>query len=159
MGLQIHTHAIGDGAVRVAPDACNHALLTNGPNDNRHQIVHLPLIDEQGIPLEFISPQDLYNYAAANHLQVLLEGYSAGLCHLLIRGADELIRELARRTRAIRVCPAPRRYSTVLPSASMIVTGPNSRPRNSDSIFSRSPTIIQVRRSICITSSAASCTS
>jgi predicted amidohydrolase YtcJ len=50
MGLQIHTHAIGDGAIRIALDAYEHALSTNGPNDNRHQIVHLQLIDEKDVP-------------------------------------------------------------------------------------------------------------
>lgn len=50
MGLQIHTHAIGDGAIRSALDAYEHALFENGPNDNRHQIVHLQLIDEADIP-------------------------------------------------------------------------------------------------------------
>ncbi len=50
MGLHIHTHAIGDAAIRAALDAYEHALLENGPNDNRHQIVHLQLIDEQDIP-------------------------------------------------------------------------------------------------------------
>jgi predicted amidohydrolase YtcJ len=50
MGLQIHTHAIGDAAIRMALDAYEHALLANGPNDNRHQIVHLQLIDDDDIP-------------------------------------------------------------------------------------------------------------
>ena len=50
MGLQIHTHAIGDGAIRIALDAYEHAFFANGPNDNRHQIVHLQLIDEEDIP-------------------------------------------------------------------------------------------------------------
>lgn len=50
MGLQIHTHAIGDGAIRIALDAYEHASFANGPNDNRHQIVHLQLIDEADIP-------------------------------------------------------------------------------------------------------------
>jgi len=50
MGMQIHTHAIGDGAIRVALDAYEHAFFANGPNDNRHQIVHLQLIDEEDIP-------------------------------------------------------------------------------------------------------------
>ena len=50
MGVQIHTHAIGDGAIRIALDAYEHAFLANGPNDNRHQIVHLQLIDEEDIP-------------------------------------------------------------------------------------------------------------
>jgi predicted amidohydrolase YtcJ len=50
LGVQIHTHAIGDGAIRVALDAYEHAFFANGPNDNRHQIVHLQLIDEEDIP-------------------------------------------------------------------------------------------------------------
>ena len=50
MGVQIHTHAIGDGAIRIALDAYEHAFLANGPNDNRHQIVHLQLIDRDDIP-------------------------------------------------------------------------------------------------------------
>ncbi len=50
MGLQIHTHAIGDAAIRTALDAYEYALLENGANDNRHQIVHLQLINEQDIP-------------------------------------------------------------------------------------------------------------
>jgi predicted amidohydrolase YtcJ len=50
LGLQIHTHAIGDGAIREALDAYAHARAANGPNDNRHQIVHLQLIDAGDIP-------------------------------------------------------------------------------------------------------------
>jgi predicted amidohydrolase YtcJ len=50
MGVQIHTHAIGDGAIRIALDAYEHAFYANGANDNRHQIVHLQLIDEKDIP-------------------------------------------------------------------------------------------------------------
>ena len=47
MKVQIHTHAIGDGAIRNALDAFEYALLHNGPNDNRHLIVHLQLIDKE----------------------------------------------------------------------------------------------------------------
>ncbi len=50
MGLQIHTHAIGDAAIREALDAYESMLKANGPNDNRHQIVHLQLIDKADIP-------------------------------------------------------------------------------------------------------------
>ncbi len=50
MGIQIHTHAIGDAAIRSALDAYEFALEANGPNNNRHQIVHLQLIDEEDIP-------------------------------------------------------------------------------------------------------------
>jgi len=49
-GLQIHTHAIGDAAIRQALDAYEYARAANGPGDNRHQIVHLQLIDEADIP-------------------------------------------------------------------------------------------------------------
>ncbi len=50
MGVQIHTHAIGDGAVRKALNAYEYALQQNGPNDNRHHIVHLQLVDSADIP-------------------------------------------------------------------------------------------------------------
>lgn len=50
MGLQIHTHAIGDGAIRLALNAYETARQANGPKDNRHQIVHLQLIDADDIP-------------------------------------------------------------------------------------------------------------
>ena len=43
-GLQIHVHAIGDLAVRMALDAFEAARAANGPTDNRHHIVHLQLI-------------------------------------------------------------------------------------------------------------------
>ena len=46
-GVQVHFHAIGDGAVRAALDAIEHARSTNGVLDNRHHISHLQLIDEQ----------------------------------------------------------------------------------------------------------------
>jgi len=48
--LQIHTHAIGDGAIRIALDAYEYARNENGPSDNRHHIAHLQLIDEGDIP-------------------------------------------------------------------------------------------------------------
>ncbi|MCZ6719163.1 MAG: amidohydrolase [Gammaproteobacteria bacterium] len=50
MGLQIHTHAIGDGAIRIALDAYENAFIANGANNNRHQIVHLQLIDPADQP-------------------------------------------------------------------------------------------------------------
>jgi predicted amidohydrolase YtcJ len=43
-GLQIHVHAIGDGAVRSALDAFEAARAANGPSANRHHIVHLQLV-------------------------------------------------------------------------------------------------------------------
>lgn len=49
-GFQIHVHAIGDRAVRLALDAFEKARAANGPRDSRHQIAHLELIDPQDIP-------------------------------------------------------------------------------------------------------------
>jgi predicted amidohydrolase YtcJ len=50
MGLQIHIHAIGDAAVRMALNGYEAALQANGPTDNRHHMVHLQVIDETEIP-------------------------------------------------------------------------------------------------------------
>lgn len=44
-GFQLHFHAIGDRAVRMALDAIEHARATNGVRDARHQITHLHLTD------------------------------------------------------------------------------------------------------------------
>jgi hypothetical protein len=49
-GFQIHVHAIGDRAIRLALDAFEKARQANGPRDARHQIAHLELIDPQDIP-------------------------------------------------------------------------------------------------------------
>lgn len=49
-GFQIHVHAIGDRAVRVALDAIETAEKLNGRSDKRHHIAHLELIDPQDIP-------------------------------------------------------------------------------------------------------------
>ncbi len=43
-GWQVHTHAIGDGAVRAALDGFQIARRTNGPRGNRHTIAHLQLV-------------------------------------------------------------------------------------------------------------------
>ena len=48
--IQIHTHAIGDRAVRSTLDAFEYALSMNGRTDNRHHISHLQMIDEEDIP-------------------------------------------------------------------------------------------------------------
>jgi predicted amidohydrolase YtcJ len=44
-GIQVHMHAIGDRAVRVALDAVEAARRANGPSDNRHHIAHLQMVD------------------------------------------------------------------------------------------------------------------
>jgi len=49
-GIQVHMHAIGDRAVRVALDAVAAARQANGPSDNRHHIAHLQLVDQADRP-------------------------------------------------------------------------------------------------------------
>jgi predicted amidohydrolase YtcJ len=48
--LQVHMHAIGDRAVRVALDAVAAARAANGARDNRHHIAHLQLIHPDDLP-------------------------------------------------------------------------------------------------------------
>lgn len=50
LGLQVHVHAIGDAAIRRALNGFEAMRKANGMSDNRHQIVHLQLIDEQDRP-------------------------------------------------------------------------------------------------------------
>lgn len=49
-GLQIHVHAIGDGATRVTLDAFEHAQRVTGRGDLRHIITHLQLVAPEDIP-------------------------------------------------------------------------------------------------------------
>ncbi|MGZ5513616.1 MAG: amidohydrolase [Candidatus Aminicenantales bacterium] len=49
-GFQIHVHAIGDRAVRMALDAFEATGRSNGFRDMRHHIAHLELIDPADIP-------------------------------------------------------------------------------------------------------------
>lgn len=49
-GLQIATHAIGDGGVRRTLDAYEFAQRENGKRDSRHRIEHIELIDPVDIP-------------------------------------------------------------------------------------------------------------
>jgi predicted amidohydrolase YtcJ len=44
-GFQVHLHAIGDRATRVALDAIAAARAANGPGDRRHHIAHLQVVD------------------------------------------------------------------------------------------------------------------
>ncbi|MGE5275497.1 MAG: amidohydrolase [Acidobacteriota bacterium] len=48
--FQIHVHAIGDRAIRMALDALEAARRTNGPRDARPLIAHLELLDPRDIP-------------------------------------------------------------------------------------------------------------
>jgi predicted amidohydrolase YtcJ len=52
-GWQVHSHAIGDRAVRTAVDAYEAARQANGDNDRRHTIAHLQLV----------SPEDYSRFA------------------------------------------------------------------------------------------------
>ncbi|HXI20268.1 MAG TPA: amidohydrolase, partial [Gemmatimonadales bacterium] len=49
-GFQIHVHAIGDRAIRVALDALARAREVNGPDDARPIIAHLEVVDPADIP-------------------------------------------------------------------------------------------------------------
>ena len=49
-GLQVSTHAIGDGAVRRTLDAYENAIRVNGKRDSRHRIEHIEMIDPADIP-------------------------------------------------------------------------------------------------------------
>lgn len=49
-GFQIHIHAIGDGAIRMALDGFESAQTANGRHDARHTIAHLELISPDDIP-------------------------------------------------------------------------------------------------------------
>lgn len=49
-GWQVHSHAIGDRAVRVGLDGCEAALKANGRRDRRHTITHLQLVHPRDYP-------------------------------------------------------------------------------------------------------------
>lgn len=49
-GFQVHAHAIGDRAVRLALDAFAFARRLNGPRDARPIIAHLEMIDSADVP-------------------------------------------------------------------------------------------------------------
>jgi len=49
-GFQIHIHAIGDRAVRMALDALEAARRANGPRDARPLVAHLEVIEPEDIP-------------------------------------------------------------------------------------------------------------
>lgn len=52
MGFQTHTHATGDGGIRLALDAIEDAAAKNGTRDRRHGIVHV----------ECLHPDDLLRF-------------------------------------------------------------------------------------------------
>ncbi len=63
MGLQVHMHAIGDGAVRAGLDAIEAARRQNGWSDNRHHISHLQMIHVDDIE-RFASLDTAANFQA-----------------------------------------------------------------------------------------------
>jgi len=50
LGFQTHTHATGDGGVRLALDAVENAQRINGTKDRRHGIVHVECLDPADLP-------------------------------------------------------------------------------------------------------------
>jgi predicted amidohydrolase YtcJ len=50
LGFQVHMHALGDRALRIALDAVEAAQTTNGRRDARHHIAHLQVTDPADIP-------------------------------------------------------------------------------------------------------------
>ncbi len=49
-GFQVHVHAIGDRAVRMALDAFEAARAANGPGDNRHHLAHIQVVHPEDVP-------------------------------------------------------------------------------------------------------------
>lgn len=49
-GFQVHMHAIGDRAARDCLDAVAAARAAHGPNDLRHHIAHLQLVQPEDLP-------------------------------------------------------------------------------------------------------------
>ncbi len=50
LNFQVHMHAIGDRAVRIALNAVEAARTSNGALDNRHHIAHLQVVQPEDIP-------------------------------------------------------------------------------------------------------------
>lgn len=50
LGLQIATHAVGDGAVRATLDGYQAAARANGARDSRHRIEHIDLLHPDDLP-------------------------------------------------------------------------------------------------------------
>jgi predicted amidohydrolase YtcJ len=49
-GVQVHFHAIGDGAVRLALDAVEAAVEAHGPKDLRHHVAHIQVVNPDDVP-------------------------------------------------------------------------------------------------------------
>jgi predicted amidohydrolase YtcJ len=49
-GFQVHFHAIGDGAVRLALDAVEAVVDDHGPRDLRHHVAHIQVVHPDDVP-------------------------------------------------------------------------------------------------------------
>lgn len=61
-GITIHTHAIGDAAIKMTVDAAEYAYKKNGHMGNRHAITHLQVVD----PVDIKRMADLKMVASVN---------------------------------------------------------------------------------------------
>lgn len=76
-GFQVHFHALGDRAVREALDALEAAVAANGPNDNRHHLAHL----------QVVQPDDVKRFAqlgASANIQALWAAHEPQMDELTI---------------------------------------------------------------------------
>ncbi len=76
LGFQVHFHALGDRAVRMALDAVEAARAANGWRDARHHIAHLQLPDPIDLPR-------LRRLGVVANLQPFWAQYDAGTASLL----------------------------------------------------------------------------
>lgn len=74
-GFQVHIHAIGDGAVRLALEGFARAAEANGTRDCRHTIAHIELVSDEDLPrfrelgvLAVLQPQWFYKDAHSDRL-------------------------------------------------------------------------------------------
>ena len=89
-GCQLHFHAIGDAAVRLALDVLEGARKANGRGDRRHLIAHCDLVDPADIPrfgrLGVIAVlQPAWFYREASFAGTTLAGLGARRAHSLYR--------------------------------------------------------------------------
>lgn len=73
-GIQVQLHAIGDGAIRMALDAYEHAARVNGPRDRRHRVEHIEVPATVDLPRfralgVIASTQAIFAVPDANALQ------------------------------------------------------------------------------------------
>lgn len=71
-GFQVHFHALGDRAVRLALDAVAAARAANGPSGLRHHLAHLQVVDPVDVPrfAELEAGANIQAYWAAHEPQM-----------------------------------------------------------------------------------------